>query len=166
MLCQKLGYYNKLCDQPSPNDPTMTVFTDLAPILHTHLDISHSTNSQLIDWIVLSHKEQADLSHRRPHYRRPHLLTADTQTGGRGQQARCAPAAQGEAGQESCCQEGCPCQEGCRCCACRGCCACGTDSAGTPGCLALPYRRQALKHWPLRPSPMEKARNRELFAGF
>ena len=88
MLCQKLGYYNKLCAQLSPNDPTMTVFTDLAPILHTHLDISHSTNSQLIDWIVLSHQEQADLAHRRPHYCRPHLLTADTQTGGRGQHGR------------------------------------------------------------------------------
>ncbi|MFW2177829.1 MULTISPECIES: biotin--[acetyl-CoA-carboxylase] ligase [unclassified Moraxella] len=60
----------------------------LPQLPHTHLASTHSTNSQLIDWIALSYQEQSPLSHQRPHYTRPHRLTADTQTGGRGQHGR------------------------------------------------------------------------------
>lgn len=60
----------------------------MSTILHTHLSTTHSTNSQLIDWIVLSYQEQASLDHNRPHFSRPHLLTADSQSSGRGQHGR------------------------------------------------------------------------------
>lgn len=66
----------------------ITLLPGAAAILHTHLGTTHSTNSQLIDWMVLSHQEQADISQYRPHYTRAHLLTADTQSGGRGQHGR------------------------------------------------------------------------------
>ena len=49
----------------------------------THLSSTHSTNSQLIDWMVLSYQDQSPTDHNRPH-----LLTADTQSGGRGQHGR------------------------------------------------------------------------------
>ena len=57
-------------------------------IPHTHLPTTHSTNSQLIDWITLSYQEQSPTDHNRPHFSRPHLLTADTQSSGRGQHGR------------------------------------------------------------------------------
>lgn len=57
-------------------------------IAHTHLSSTHSTNSQLIDWITLSYQEQSPPEHQRPHFSRPHLLTSDTQTSGRGQHGR------------------------------------------------------------------------------
>lgn len=65
---------------------------------HTHLATTHSTNSQLIDWITqsftqnspfalnLSKGENGDLT--QPHFSRPHLLTANSQTSGRGQHGR------------------------------------------------------------------------------
>ena len=52
-------------------------------LCHTHLASTHSTNSQLIDWMVLSYQDQSPTDHNRPH-----LLTADTQSGGRGQHGR------------------------------------------------------------------------------
>lgn len=55
---------------------------------HTHLATTHSTNSQLMDWIVLSFQEQSSPDHNRPHFSFPHLLTADTQSSGRGQHGR------------------------------------------------------------------------------
>lgn len=57
----------------------------LMPTLaHTHLATTHSTNSQLIDWVKQSfYQQNVDVD-----YRQPHRLTADTQTGGRGQHGR------------------------------------------------------------------------------
>lgn len=52
-------------------------------LCHTHLASTHSTNSQLIDWMVLSYQDQSPTDHNRPH-----LLTADTQSSGRGQHGR------------------------------------------------------------------------------
>ena len=52
-------------------------------LCHTHLASTHSTNSQLIDWMVLSYQDQSPTDHNRPH-----LLTADSQSSGRGQHGR------------------------------------------------------------------------------
>lgn len=53
-------------------------------IAHTHLSSTHSTNSQLIDWVKQSfHQQNLDID-----YRQLHRLTADRQTGGRGQHGR------------------------------------------------------------------------------
>ena len=57
-------------------------------IRHTHLTHTHSTNSQLIEWITRSYQDQAPLFHARPHASRPYLLTADCQSSGRGQHGR------------------------------------------------------------------------------
>jgi len=57
-------------------------------LCHTHLSSTHSTNSQLIEWMVLSYQDQSPTDHNRPHFSRPHLLTADTQSSGRGQHGR------------------------------------------------------------------------------
>lgn len=53
-------------------------------ITHTHLATTHSTNSQLIDWVKQSFYQQ----NLNIDYRQPHRLTADRQTGGRGQHGR------------------------------------------------------------------------------
>lgn len=59
-------------------------FSETIP--HTHLATTHSTNSQLIDWITQSfNNTQAE---NLAHFYRPHLLTADSQTSGRGQHGR------------------------------------------------------------------------------
>ena len=55
---------------------------------HTHLASTHSTNSQLIEWMILSYQAQSPTEHNRPHFSRPHVLTAATQSGGRGQHGR------------------------------------------------------------------------------
>lgn len=56
----------------------------MSTIAHTHLSSTHSTNSQLIDWIKASfHQQNVDID-----YRQPHRFTADRQTGGRGQHGR------------------------------------------------------------------------------
>lgn len=60
----------------------------MSNLFHTHLSSTHSTNSQLIDWIILSYQEQSCAEHKRPHFSRPHLLTAGTQSSGRGQHGR------------------------------------------------------------------------------
>lgn len=61
---------------------------------HSHLASTHSTNSQLIDWITQSFKNKNTellgeiLDKKLHHFSQPHLLTADTQTSGRGQHGR------------------------------------------------------------------------------
>lgn len=52
---------------------------------HTHLDITHSTNSQLIAWLIdnFDNQPNANICHKIPQ-----LLTADSQTKGRGQHHR------------------------------------------------------------------------------
>lgn len=55
-------------------------------LTHTHLPTTHSTNSQLIDWIVQSFKSERVQD--KPHFSQPYLLTADSQTNGRGQHGR------------------------------------------------------------------------------
>lgn len=52
---------------------------------HTHLDSTHSTNSQLITWLVDSFCNQANANIC---HKTPQLLTADRQTNGRGQHHR------------------------------------------------------------------------------
>ncbi len=56
----------------------------MTKIFHTHLSSTHSTNSQLIERICQNFEQRNNLFD----YRQPHLLTADTQTGGRGQHGR------------------------------------------------------------------------------
>lgn len=56
------------------------------PILHTHLATTHSTNSQLIEWMTQSHANKSVKN--TPHFSQCFLLTADSQTGGRGQHGR------------------------------------------------------------------------------
>lgn len=52
---------------------------------HTHLDTTHSTNSQLITWLIDSFCNQTNANIC---YKTPQLLTADSQTSGRGQHHR------------------------------------------------------------------------------
>lgn len=53
-------------------------------ITHTHLATTHSTNSQLIEWIGQNYSGRQSLFD----YRKPQLVTADSQTQGRGQHGR------------------------------------------------------------------------------
>ena len=66
-------------------------------ITHTHLATTHSTNSQLIEQISASVELattipnltlQSPLADTNVHYTQPHLLTASSQSGGRGQHGR------------------------------------------------------------------------------
>lgn len=62
-------------------------------IPHIHLSSTHSTNSQLIDWITQSFNSgngglSEILDNKMPHFTQPHLLTANSQTSGRGQHGR------------------------------------------------------------------------------
>ena len=62
-------------------------------IPHTHLTTTHSTNSELIAWVIDSFDKSFDKNaqnndNHQMHFSRPHLLTADRQTSGRGQHGR------------------------------------------------------------------------------
>lgn len=57
------------------------------PIRSHHLATTHSTNSQLIDEILASVKNGKPIKNF-PHFSQPFLLTADSQTNGRGQHGR------------------------------------------------------------------------------
>lgn len=58
-------------------------------ISHTHLATTHSTNSQLIDWICQNFTDPSpQFDSNAFDYQQPHLLTADSQTSGRGQHGR------------------------------------------------------------------------------
>lgn len=53
---------------------------------HTHLATTHSTNSELIDWMIKSFK--SEVIQNKPHFSQPYLFTANSQTSGRGQHGR------------------------------------------------------------------------------